>query len=227
MAYNKKLGIIVTSAGAGEAFCPLAERLTPEDDAELRAAFLADLLSRLKKLKSIRGSVFFRDNVPDYLRDLLPNSYEVMSLEAGGTGGIMAAALDRLLESPRRGAVVVDSVCPDVPVQYVKRAYTKLKHKDVVAGPTPDGRLYLAGLKAPAPGLFHDVDWDQPGALAETVRRVESGGLTLSVLPLWYKADSLESLRLLRDLISAKRLEKGGGVYTSGRVLADIIERES
>jgi glycosyltransferase A (GT-A) superfamily protein (DUF2064 family) len=139
----------------------------------------------------------------------------------------MAAALDRLLDGPNRGAVVIDSTCPDVPIQYIKRAYTKLKHKDVVVGPTPDGRLYLAGLKTPAPGIFPGVDWNEPNALAETVRRVRAGGLTLAVLPLWYRADSLESLRLLYDLISAKRLEKGGGVFTSGKVLAEILKREA
>ena len=70
------------------------------------------------------------------------------------------------------------------------------------------------------------MDWNQPNALAETVRWVESSGLSLAVMPLWYKADSLESLRVLHDLISAKRLEKGGGVFTSWTVLAEILKKE-
>lgn len=219
MAHYKKLGLIVVSPPFP------AESVGAEDYGELGEAFLVDLLERLKKLKNIVGAVFSQGALASGVRPFVPKSYDTKIQSETNVARRTAAALEVLLDGPNRGVVVIDSLCPDLPVQYIKRAYVKLKNKDVVVGPTPDGRLYLFGLKTPLAGLFPGFDWTAPGALAEITGRAEAYGFTLSVLPMWYRADSVESLRLLQALIQAKHLEKGGGVFTCAEVVERVLKR--
>jgi glycosyltransferase A (GT-A) superfamily protein (DUF2064 family) len=223
MAYDKKLGVVVGLPRPDDKDLP---RAAP-GERKLREAFLADLLDRLGKMKSISITVFYPEGLsegpPELLTRLLSKRY--ITFQAVESGPEKPAdALGSLFGGPNRGCVVISGDCPDLPVQYIKRAYSKLKHKDAVVGPTSDGRLYLFGLKQPAPGLLDGIDWDRPNALAQTVERIKSAGLTLSVLPLWYRADTIETLTLLSDLLKAKRYEKRCNLPATEAALAETLK---
>jgi glycosyltransferase A (GT-A) superfamily protein (DUF2064 family) len=131
--------------------------------------------------------------------------------------------LNTLLDGRRdRCAVVIGAHSPDLPLQYLKRAYSKLKHKDVALGPDPGGRCYLVGLRKTASCLFTDIDWNEPSVLREILARVRTGGLSVSVLPLWYVVDTPESLALLAHLIEARRLERSGRFPATESVLKEL-----
>lgn len=223
MAFEKQLGVFVRVPEPGAAKTRLTPPLSPEGASRLYAAFIRDLLSRVSRLKKVRGTVFYTGGEPDALTDMIPTSYQMIPQEGTSLGDRLAAAFGRLLVGEGRSAVIIGSDSPDIPIQYVKRAFLKLKHKDVVLGPAADGGYYLVGLRAANPAVFEGVEWGERTVLAQTLQRVKSQGFTLSVLPLWYDVDTPASLQLLRDLMRARRIEGSGRLMATEAALAEVL----
>jgi hypothetical protein len=106
--------------------------------------------------------------------------------------------------------VLIGSDSPDLPLPYLKRAFQRLKHRDVVIGPALDGGYYLIGLRAPTPALFEGIEWGSKRVLSQTTKIIAHEKLSVSLLPPWYDVDDAQSLELLRALCAARKL--GGGV---------------
>jgi rSAM/selenodomain-associated transferase 1 len=212
MAYEKRLGVFahLSKAGvhAGADTVRLTPPLGPEEASRMYSAFLCDLLSRLKALKKTHVTVFYDGDDPVRPAELIPKGFEKEPQRGVGVGEQLQAAFSSLLKETNGTAVIIGSDSPDLPIQYVKRAFLKLKHKDVVIGPASGGGYYLIGLKSPVPALFDGIGWRGARALGETVERAGACGLSLSLLPLWYRVDSPSSLSLLSDMMHARRIEK-------------------
>jgi rSAM/selenodomain-associated transferase 1 len=224
VAYRKRLGVFVKVPEPGKVKTRLTPPLSGEEACRLYTAFITDLFGRLSRIKKLNGTVFYHGDAPDRLTNLLPTSYATIPQRGETLGDRLAAAFDDLLAGPGESAVIIGSDSPDLPVQYIKRAFLKLKHKDVVLGPAADGGYYLVGLKKPAPSIFEDIEWGGPLVLSRTIERIESQGLTMSLLPLWYDVDTPPSLQLLQDLIRARKVERSGRLMATEAVLADIVD---
>jgi rSAM/selenodomain-associated transferase 1 len=223
MAYQKRLGVFVRVPEPGTVKTRLCPPLSGEEACRLYSAFIRDLLDRVGKLKKVRRTVFYAGSDPQKLTDLITTDYELCPQRGDTLGERMAGAFDRLLDAECRAAVIIGSDSPDVPVQYLKRAFLRLKHKDVVLGPAADGGYYLVGLRMRAPEIFEGVEWGDNGVLGQTVERIQARGLSLSLLPLWYDVDTAASLQLLRDMIRARRVERSGRLMATEAVLADLF----
>jgi len=206
---NNQLGIFARVPSAGSVKTRLFPALSPEGASELYRAFLGDLFERLQPVKAAH-TVFYGGEPADDVRSLMPKSWALVPQTAGDLGARITAAFEHLLGRPGARGVLIGSDSPDLPLAHVRRAFQKLKHRDVVIGPTVDGGYYLIGLRAPAPRLFEGIAWGGPTVLAQTIDATEHAGLTLSLLQPWYDVDDAQSLELLRALCRARRL--GGGV---------------
>jgi len=227
LAYEKQLGVFVRVPEPGAVKTRLTPPLSPEEACRLYQAFVHDLFARIGRIKKVRGTVFYTGGDPGDIKDIIPNSYGLCAQQGVSLGERLTAAFDRLLGTEGRTAVIIGSDSPDIPVQYIKRAFLKLKHKDVVLGPAADGGYYLVGLRSPAPAIFDDVDWGTQLVLDQTLQRIKSQDLTLSVLPLWYDVDTPASLQLLRDMMDARRIERSGRLMATEEALAEILRKKS
>lgn len=226
MAPTKRLGVFVKIPEPGKVKTRLVPPLSEVGACELYRAFLEDLFVRLKKLKGIHGTVFFSGRNPEAINNIIPRSYDVVPQTGESLGERLAAAFDTLLDGGCSSAVIIGSDSPDLPIQYIKRAFLKLKHKDAVLGPATDGGYYLIGLKNPAPELFVGVRWGERSVFGDTLERVEACELTLALLPLWYDVDTRESVALLADMVRARRLERSGRCPAIESALKNILESE-
>jgi uncharacterized protein len=220
MDYGKKLGIFCREPEPGKVKTRLTPPLSPEQACTLYEAFLQDLFRRLDKLKKIRPTVFYDGENPEKLIGLVSDRYTLTPQDGADLGERMLHAFEAMTGGEDRAAVIIGSDSPDIPIQYIKRAYIKLKHKDVVLGPSFDGGYYLIGARSPHAGLFERVGWGKSGVLGETLRRVRELGLSLALLPMWYDVDTPDSLDLLRCMIMARRLEGSGLLPESEAALA-------
>ncbi len=219
----RSLGIFARSPQPGEVKTRLIPELGAEGACELYRAFLRDTFRRVGQLRSARVTVFY-DGTPSSISDLFTNTYPLAEQSAGGLGDRLAAAFEHLLRGPGhtpRAAVIIGSDSPDLPMTYIKRAYTKLKHNDVVLGPASDGGYYLIGLKQHHPSLFEEIAWGGDKVFEQTVERTRQAGLTLSLLPLWYDVDTPDGLATLRRMTAARRV--AGGVRLAAT--EPVIER--
>jgi len=202
--YTKKLGILLhvpaPPASQGRPAPALAEGFSRD----LHRAFIADLFARIAKLKKVPTTAFCLED--GAVKDLIPARCGLVRQEGAVRGERIEHALGTLLEDEGSIACLIDSTSPDLPLVYLKRAYAKLKHRDIVLGPTFDGGLYLVGLKARVAGLFGDVVWEDGSALRRVLDNVRSKGLSCALLPPWY-AVTMETLSLLDAMLLARRIE--------------------
>jgi rSAM/selenodomain-associated transferase 1 len=223
MAYEKHLGVFVKVPEQGKVKTRLVPPLSGEEACRLYTAFVIDLFARLSKLKKVHGTVFYAGGEPGVLTDLVPDRYELVPQEGATLGERLQAAFRTLLNGADRTAVIIGSDSPDIPIQYIKRAFLKLKHKDVALGPAADGGYYLVGLKEPAPEIFDGVEWGGHLVLEQTLEHIKQQELALSLMPLWYDIDTAASLQLLCDMIRARRIERSGRLMATEAVLSDVL----
>ncbi|MBM3568062.1 MAG: glycosyltransferase [Alphaproteobacteria bacterium] len=87
----------------------------------------------------------------------------------GDLGRRMARALAR--HAP---AVLVGADIPAMNRRHLQQALAALRRADIVLGPARDGGFWLVGLRDPKllQGLFREVRWSSPHALADTLRNL-------------------------------------------------------
>lgn len=102
-----------------------------------------------------------------------PPGVDLVPQGRGDLGERMARALAR---DRTRPSVIVGSDIPDIEPAHIGRAFAALARDDAVFGPSPDGGYWLVGVRdiRLLPGLFHDVRWSSPNALADTLANVDS-----------------------------------------------------
>jgi len=131
---------------------------------------------------------------------------EVVVQEGRDLGERMLNTFRLALKSHGR-AVIVGSDAPSLPWERVREALRLTGERDLVLGPCTDGGYYLIGMQAARPRLFAGIRWGGTAVLADTLKRAQELGLTVSLLDSWYDVDTPEDLERLRshlaDLASA------------------------
>jgi rSAM/selenodomain-associated transferase 1 len=226
MAYYKKLGIFLKTPVAGTVKTRLVPPLSEDQAARLSLAFARDVMSRLERLKKTVGTIFYTGDHIELLQPFIPDRFTLVEQAGATLGERLHNAFGSLLTGERDCAVIIGTDSPDLPLQYIKRAFLKLKHKDVVLGPCTDGGYYLVGLKSPAPALFDGIPWGESAVLHATLERIARNNLELSLLPIWYDVDDFQGVSLLRTMMRARTLEKSGRLIETESAINEIFGSE-
>jgi len=110
-----------------------------------------------------------------HARRAWPKGAAVAPQGRGDLGQRMARALTGVPAGP---VVLIGSDIPGIDRVALKQALSLLGRNDAVFGPAEDGGYWLAGFKrvrALPYGLFRNVRWSGPQALADTLRTLPSG----------------------------------------------------
>jgi hypothetical protein len=205
---RNQLGVLVNTPNGSR----LEPPLSPDAVRELHRAFLSDTLERIQAVRA-HITVFA---AADDVASLLPRPWPVVARPT------MPEAFEHLLGSGAR-TILIGSNSPDLPLPYLKRAFQRLKHRDVVIGPSMNGGYYLIGLRAPAPALFEGIEWGSKRVFAQTMDIVAHRKLSVSLLPPWYQVDDEGSLQLLNALCGARRLAGGVHLPHTERILSSML----
>ena len=221
----KKLGIFVKTPGPGEVKTRLTPPLTPAEACGLYRAFLADLFARVLRLKKVSLTVFYAGSNADALAGLVPPKIPVVPQEGSSLGERLENAFGSLFARDDAPACVIGSDSPDLPLVYIKRTFIKLKHRDVVLGPSLGGGYYLVGLKRPVPEILRGIAWGGSDVFRDTLLKVESQGLSLGLLPPWYDVDGMDPLSLLETMLIATKIAGGDRLPRVEQALSEIREK--
>jgi len=204
MPPSRRLLVFTKPAREGRVKTRLIGDLTAAEAAELHAAFLADLLGRLRE-----GDFELR------LAWALDPAEE---LPAGPVPGVRQRGDDlgerlyrALAEAAAESATVaaLGSDHPTLPLAMVHRAFDTVEAgADVVLGPAEDGGYYLIALRAGAVArrLFEGIAWSTERVLAETLERCRELGLAVELLPEAADVDTPDDLRRLAVRMAADDL---------------------
>jgi rSAM/selenodomain-associated transferase 1 len=197
---SRRLLLFTKPAREGRVKTRLIGDLTAAAAAALHAAFLADLLDRLREgdfglrlAWALEPGEAVPPGLPPGIRQegetLGARLYGALSAAAGEAGVTAVAALG--------------SDHPTLPLALVHRAFERVEAgADVVLGPAEDGGYYLIALSAGgsasvARRLFEDIAWSTGAVLGETLARCRELGLTVELLPEASDVDTPDDLRRL------------------------------
>jgi uncharacterized protein len=195
----RRLLLFTKPAREGRVKTRLIGDLTPAQATALHAAFLDDLLDRLREgLREedidlrLAWALHPDEPVPagplpgvrQEGSDLGERLYRALAGAAQEAGAVMALGSDH----------------PTLPLDLVRRAFAAVERgADVALGPAEDGGYYLIALRAGAvaPRLFEEIAWSTPQVLAATLDRCRELGLAVELLPEASDVDTPEDLRRL------------------------------
>jgi len=163
---------------------------------DLYAAMLADVLAAAATLDDTRLLVFWalqNGAAPPF--PSLPR-LEMYEQRGGDLGERMANAFEEAFASGCRACCIIGSDAPDLPTEYILRAFTLLERDqaEAVFGPADDGGYYLLGLRSLPQQLFEDIAWSSDEVLRISLERARLSGLRTSLLPPWRDIDTAGDL---------------------------------
>jgi uncharacterized protein len=193
--HSRRLILFTKPAREGRVKTRLIGDLTAAEAAALHAAFLEDLLDRLRA-----GELDLRIAWALEPGEEIPaGPWPGLRQEGGDLGERLYRALHGAAQEA--GAVAaLGSDHPTLPLEMVHRAFETVESgADVVLGPAEDGGYYLIALRAGAvtPRLFAEIAWSTDQVLAATLARCRELGLTVELLPAASDVDTPEDLRRL------------------------------
>lgn len=164
---------------------------------ELYTAMLADVLATAATLDDTRVLLFWvliNGSLPS-----VPALPEMAMFEQLGRdlGERMANAFEMALASGCKTCCIIGSDAPDLPLNFIRRAFDLLEQDEAEAvfGPAEDGGYYLLGLRRFQPRLFEDIAWSGPEVLRTSLERARLCGLRTVLLPPWRDIDTREDLK--------------------------------
>lgn len=196
---SRRLLLFTKPAREGRVKTRLIGDLTAAEAAALHAAFLDDLVDRLRdgdfELR-LAWALDADDELPEGgIRqqgdDLGERLYRALSEAARDGSSVMALGSDH----------------PTLPIGLVEDAFERLENgAEVVLGPAEDGGYYLIALRPDAvdPRLFEGIAWSTDRVLSETLERCRN--LRVELLPQASDVDTPEDLRRLAAQMSSDDL---------------------
>ena len=207
----------------------LAATIGDESAAELYACFVRDLVSRLGPFTDQLWIASTPDTPPanEWFQSLTTTpgnaQPELLTQPEGNLGQRIDWFFGKAAERNAGPAILIGTDNPDLPSSRITHAFELLNDgtADVVTVPAADGGYVLIGMAGRRDGLFERIRWSSPFTLLDTVKAVESAGLRLSVLPIWYDVDHVENLGTL----AALQQHPGQTEAASCPLTADYLKR--
>lgn len=196
---SRRLLLFTKPAREGRVKTRLIGDLTPGQAAALHAAFLEDVLDRLRGGDFELTLAWALD--PE---DPIPGPRPGIRQE----GDDLGERLYRALSAASREAdsvMALGSDHPTVSLSTIHRAFEAVERRSPVAiGPAEDGGYYLIALRSGAVHrrIFEDIDWSTERVLEQTLERCRELGLDVERLPLAMDVDTPDDLRRLVSQMS-------------------------
>jgi uncharacterized protein len=201
---DRRLLLFTKPAREGRVKTRLIGDLTPAQAAALHAAFLEDLLDRLRTGSLTVQMAWALD--PD---DTVPDGpFPGFRQRGDDLGERLYTALSEAAETSQAVAAL-GSDHPTLPLAIVHRAFELLEGgAEVVLGPAEDGGYYLIALRAEAVArrLFEEIAWSTDQVFPATLERCRELGLRLELLPMASDVDTPEDLRRLAARMATEDL---------------------
>lgn len=199
----------------------LAEQIGHDVAADLYRNFVTDTLATLKNLDANLRIVFDPPDSKEQFQQWLGKEYSYLPQDGLDLGQRMKNAFLQAFSQGFNSVIVIGSDSPDLPVEYLERAYPALDNNDVVIGPSSDGGYYLIGFtkKSFLPEAFERISWSSNKVFDQTVNILKQHKQNLYLLPQWHDIDTIA------DLKSFQQRNKNS-VFSKSATMSCLIEHK-
>jgi rSAM/selenodomain-associated transferase 1 len=177
----------------------LAMGLTVEIAVELYKNFVLDSLSMLKGLAIPFYICIYPGSAKKRFNTWLGNQHQYLSQEGEGFGDRMVHCFQQAFAKGYNHVVLIGSDSPDLPGDYIRRAFALLKGYEAVLGPAADGGYYLIGFRQSrfTAEAFKGIHWSTSTVFEETMTKLQAAHRTVGLLPSWNDVDTITDLQKL------------------------------
>jgi rSAM/selenodomain-associated transferase 1 len=209
---EESLGILAKYWEPGRVKTRLASDCGARVAALLHKAFLKCVLSRFSQVADHRVLAFAPAERGPEFGTIAGPAWSIVPQCDGDLGQRMGRLISDVFAAGSVRVVLLGADSPTLPRAFLDRAFELLRSHPVVLGPATDGGYYLLGMAPHAASLerefralFRDIPWGTDAVFAETIRRLETGGIPVALLPMWYDVDTRSDLdRLEAELRDAR-----------------------
>ena len=176
----------------------LASAIGDKMAVKLYKRFLLEMLFTLNSGTFLVYLCYYPENSLSDLTRWFGDHYLYMPQEGENLGERMKNGFVEAFSMSFKRVVLIGSDIPDLPLEFIEEAFTSLREKDVVIGPSFDGGYYLIGFKDQtfSPRVFGGIHWGTESVFEETLKILKQEGLTVHTLQPLRDIDTVEDLRI-------------------------------
>ena len=202
------LGVFAKFWEPGTVKTRLAKSVGDDVAAAAHRLFVDATIARFSAIENVQRYVAYApdsDQSQEAFGALSALGWQSGPQSAGDLGARMEHFFRTRFDQGHSAVVLLGSDSPNVPLERIHAAFSALKEREVVLGPTEDGGYYLVGMSADIPPIFAEVPWSTPAVWQTTIQRLESAQVSYAELQPWYDVDEMADLeRLLHDIGAAE-----------------------
>lgn len=196
---DRCLLFFMKSPEKGKVKSRLACVIGDEPAANLYRDFVAQMLSTLRRGGFPFYICFYPKNALKGLKEWLGDQHHYIPQKGKDLGERMRNGFIDAFAMGFKRVVLIGSDIPDLPLEFIEEAFTSLKEKNAVIGPSYDGGYYLIGFtdKAFSPKAFDGMAWSSEKVFDETMKVLKQLNQSVHILPYRRDIDTIEDLRHL------------------------------
>ncbi len=177
---NNKLIVFAKSPVKGKVKTRLIPELGPGPALEAHIQMVEDTLE-MAKGSGLPLTLWLSE--PNLLGEQWGDQYSIpIRIQQGGDLGIrMLDAISRTIKNRHDKVVLIGSDCPSLQKEDIIFAFLSLEQNDVTLCPSEDGGYGLIGMKKAHTGIFSNIAWGSPIVMKETLRQINSSGLSVEI----------------------------------------------
>lgn len=178
----------------GQTKTRMMPHLTEKECAGLHICFLKDIGRECKKTGKDLYIFYTPEGKQNILFPLFGKGVKYRNQKGGALGERMENAFRVVFQDGYESCILIGTDIPELKSSYLEQAFHKLRMKDVVLGPTPDGGYYLIGMKQLHSTAFEDQTYGHKTVFENTVRALREKKLSVDYVPQLADMDSPEDL---------------------------------
>ncbi len=222
----------------------LGDQLSTEDVSYLHQAFVADSIYNAlsipdvdiklyysptdKTRKSINTILeYLKGRVSEKKKSALDNGrLETSELPEGRWGIKMEESFKRCFDQGYKDVLFIGSRTPTLTREMLVNAFRILANKDIVFGPTVEGRYYLIGFSGDCQISLAQFRWREADIYSQVTEYIESKGLSWEETEIWYAVEHPDTLEfLVRDINQYRMVGDEDTARETEKVLERILSR--
>jgi hypothetical protein len=199
---TEKLIIFTRYPEVGKTKTRMIYELGKQGAALLQKNLTEHTLMNLQNLQNINLTIYFSGGNYNLMQEWLGNNLNFIEQKEGDLGYKMQAAFADSFNNQNERVVLIGTDCPDLNVNIINDAFSKLKNSDLVLGPAADGGYYLIGLSRYIPELFININWGTSEVFRQTQKIANQLNLKSCNLPLLADVDRPEDLSIWEKYVN-------------------------
>jgi hypothetical protein len=218
----------------------LGNQLSEEDISFLHQAFIADSITNALMLSKADIKLFYSpkpktrksvETILKYIKSRLTGKQrslfesgriEVAELGPGRWGQKMDESFQKCFDQGYSKVLFVGSRTPTLTHKMLASAVKILNEKDVVFGPTVEGRYYMIGFANDYHISLADFKWKESNIYSQVSSHIDEKGLSWEETEIWYAVEHPEDVEYLARDINHFRLT---GDEDTARETEKVLER--